>query len=216
MPLLHNLRQKNGIFFFRRKVPAALQALLKKREIVRSLGRCDPRTARFRASQLWIVTERMFQMFVKFKLEEGDEPDLINPDQLKLFVDAMLTLNRYNDEYVIARYGEAIEKNNSIARLLLNYEVWAKRARADRLKNNISGVVEEIQDLAEQLDMPIRQGSSCFPAGNRTGSIGGGEDELAREEDGAQDLESPPVNAVGILEMRQAECAHLSNGSKPV
>ncbi|MBB5050424.1 hypothetical protein HNQ36_000372 [Afipia massiliensis] len=203
MPLLHNLRQKNGIFFFRRKVPAALQALLKKREIVRSLGRCDPRTARFRASQLWIVTERMFQMFVKFKLEEGDEPDLINPDQLKLFVDAMLTLNRYNDEYVIAR-------------LLLNYEVWAKRARADRLKNNISGVVEEIQDLAEQLDMPIRQGSSCFPAGNRTGSIGGGEDELAREEDGAQDLESPPVNAVGILEMGQAECAHLSNGSKPV
>lgn len=144
---------------FRRAVSAALQPIFKKRELVRSLGRCDPRTARFRASQLWIVTERMFQMFVKFKLEEGDEPDLINPDQLKLFVDAMLVLNRYNDEYVIARYGEAIEKNNSIAHLLLNYEVWAKRARADRLKNNISGVVEEIQNLAEQLDMPIRQGS---------------------------------------------------------
>jgi hypothetical protein len=37
---LQNLRQKNGIFVFRRKVPVGLQQLIKRRELIRSLGRC--------------------------------------------------------------------------------------------------------------------------------------------------------------------------------
>ena len=158
MPLLHNLRHKNGIFLFRRKVPAALQPLLKKREIVRSLGRCDPRTARFRAGQLWIVTERMFEMLKKFIYQEEHEHDLITPDELKRFVDGMLLLERHHAEWYASNYPNS-EKANPIDRVLLELEVSAKRARADRLRHDITRVQNDIEDLTRMLEIPIREGS---------------------------------------------------------
>ncbi|TXM64826.1 site-specific integrase [Methylobacterium sp. WL12] len=46
-------------FHFRRVVPAHLRLLIGRREFLRSLGTSDPRTARLRAAQLYLASERI-------------------------------------------------------------------------------------------------------------------------------------------------------------
>jgi hypothetical protein len=46
-------------FHFRRVVPAQLRLLIGRRELLRSLGTSDPRTARLRAAQLYLASERI-------------------------------------------------------------------------------------------------------------------------------------------------------------
>ncbi|NSZ85219.1 site-specific integrase [Agrobacterium tumefaciens] len=62
------LRREADSFFFRRRVPASLQARLGQSEIYRSLKTTVRRTARARAAHLFIATESLFRT-----LEEDDE-----------------------------------------------------------------------------------------------------------------------------------------------
>lgn len=62
------LRREADSFFFRRRVPAPLQARLGQTEIYRSLKTTVRRTAKARAAALFIATERLFRM-----LEEDDD-----------------------------------------------------------------------------------------------------------------------------------------------
>lgn len=70
------LRREADSFFFRRRVPALLQARLKQSEIYRSLKTNVRRTARARAAYLFIATEKLFRMLE----EEDDEFPLTNDD----------------------------------------------------------------------------------------------------------------------------------------
>jgi hypothetical protein len=81
---LQNIRVKTGIFIFRRKVPLPLQALIKRREIVRSLGRCDARQARLQLARLWVATEQVFNMFTEILNDSGEDADLVGPNQSRL------------------------------------------------------------------------------------------------------------------------------------
>lgn len=62
------LRREADSFFFRRRVPAHLQARLSQTEIYRSLGTTVRRTAKARAAHLFIATEKLFRM-----IDEDDE-----------------------------------------------------------------------------------------------------------------------------------------------
>jgi integrase len=55
-----NVVQRRGIFHFRRVVPTDLRIRMGRGELVRSLATGDPRDARMRASQLYLVSERLF------------------------------------------------------------------------------------------------------------------------------------------------------------
>lgn len=151
------VRNKRGIFIFRRKVPPHLQAFLKQREIIRSLGRCDPRRARLQAARLWITTERLFTVLSSIPPQPADDLDLVTPAQIKLFVDTMLAWSEFNDEYTSSN--PEIEKHNSVERWLLQLELAAKRSRAALVKNEVQSIVDEMQEIAAQLQIPIRRGS---------------------------------------------------------
>jgi integrase len=56
------LRREADSYFFRRRVPASLQALLGQTEIYRSLKTTVRRTARARAAHLFIATEELFKV----------------------------------------------------------------------------------------------------------------------------------------------------------
>ncbi|MCQ1770371.1 hypothetical protein NOI24_03605 [Neorhizobium galegae] len=71
------LRREADSFFFRRRVPAPLQARLGQTEIYRSLKTSVRRTARARAAHLFIATEKLFQMLEE---EEDDEFPLTDDD----------------------------------------------------------------------------------------------------------------------------------------
>ena len=57
---LANLVLRERIFYFRRRVPADLQERLGRREIVRSLGTTNPRTARSNACRLYLAAYGLF------------------------------------------------------------------------------------------------------------------------------------------------------------
>ncbi|TBD12082.1 site-specific integrase (plasmid) [Rhizobium ruizarguesonis] len=75
------LRREADSFFFRRRVPAALQARLGQTEIFRSLKTTVRRTARARAAHLFIGTERLFRM-----LEEADDEFPLTDDDIRVAV----------------------------------------------------------------------------------------------------------------------------------
>lgn len=56
-----NIVRRGRIFHFRRAVPADLRDRLKRRELVRSLGACGPRSARLRADELYWLSEQLFE-----------------------------------------------------------------------------------------------------------------------------------------------------------
>ncbi|WP_051758741.1 site-specific integrase [Shinella sp. DD12] len=56
-----NVVRRGRMFHFRRVVPADLRDRLKRREFVRTLGACSPRTARLRADELYRLTEKLFE-----------------------------------------------------------------------------------------------------------------------------------------------------------
>lgn len=56
-----NIVRRGRIFHFRRAVPLDLRDRLKRRELVRSLGACDPKTARLRADELYWLSEQLFE-----------------------------------------------------------------------------------------------------------------------------------------------------------
>lgn len=71
------LRREADSFFFRRRVPAALQSRIGQTEIYRSLKTTVRRTAKARAAHLFICTERLFRMLEE---EEDDEFPLTDDD----------------------------------------------------------------------------------------------------------------------------------------
>jgi transcription termination factor NusB len=118
---LQNIRQRNGIFIFRRKVPRRLQPLIKRSEILLSLGRCDPRRARLQATRLWTITEQLFQMMIEYRTTEEDA-ELLAPAQVKQFVDTMLAHARFNDEYAASVYdSDEIRRLNPVDRQILGH-----------------------------------------------------------------------------------------------
>ncbi len=60
MASIGNVVQRRGIFHFRRVVPTDLRIRIGRCELVRSLATGDPRDAKMRASQLYLVSERLF------------------------------------------------------------------------------------------------------------------------------------------------------------
>jgi integrase len=154
---LQNLRIKNGIFIFRRKIPLSLQALIKRREIIKSLGRCDARQARLQAARLWVATERIFEMLTENRTRNAEDADLVGPDEIRLFIDKMMKDSRYCDEYFSIQPG--VDKGTPIERWLLQLEYSARQSRADLVKNEIHTVVEDMQELAQELNIPVRRGS---------------------------------------------------------
>ncbi|WP_353939182.1 DUF6538 domain-containing protein [uncultured Agrobacterium sp.] len=75
------LRREADSFFFRRRVPAPLQARLGQTEIYRSLKTSVRRTARARAALLFVGTERLFRM-----LEEEDGEFPLTDDDIRVAV----------------------------------------------------------------------------------------------------------------------------------
>jgi len=75
------LRREADSFFFRRRVPAPLQARLGQTEIYRSLKTSVRRTARARAAHLFIATEKLFRM-----LEEEDVEFPLTDDDIRVAV----------------------------------------------------------------------------------------------------------------------------------
>ena len=51
---------RQGVFHFRRVVPTDLRIRIGRCELVRTLATGDPRDARMHASQLYLVSERLF------------------------------------------------------------------------------------------------------------------------------------------------------------
>jgi hypothetical protein len=100
LPFLQFVRQKAGIFVFRRKVPRRLKPLIQRSEILLSLGRCEPRRARLQATRLWTITEQLFQMLTEYQTTDHEDADLLTPAQVKQFIDTMLATYRFNDEYI--------------------------------------------------------------------------------------------------------------------
>jgi integrase len=154
---LQNLRIKNGIFIFRRKIPLSLQALIKRREIIKSLGRCGARQARLQAAHLWVVTERAFTMLTDIQNGNVEDADLVGPDDVKAFIDAMIKNSHYNDEYTSSLPDS--EKRTPISRWLPQLELMAREARAALVKNDIHSMVDEMQELATELNIPVRRES---------------------------------------------------------
>lgn len=79
------LRREADSFFFRRRVPAPLQARLGQTEIYRSLKTSVRRTARARAAHLFIATEKLFRM-----LEEEDDEFPLTDDDIRIAVSRWL------------------------------------------------------------------------------------------------------------------------------
>ena len=164
---LRNLRQKNGIFVFRRKVPVPLQPLVKRRELIRSLGRCSAREARVKAAHLWLATERIFNVLAQTQAQanEDDDADLVTPAQVRLFIDRMLANSQFNDEYATVAYdSEEFRRLNPTDRQVIQLVYGAKRLRTSLVKNDFSGddfarTFEELRDLSKELGITIRRGS---------------------------------------------------------
>jgi integrase len=57
-----HLRRRDGIYWFRRRVPKALLGRLQKTEYNRSLGTSSPREAAFRCRKTWLATEEAFKL----------------------------------------------------------------------------------------------------------------------------------------------------------
>lgn len=58
---LANVVRRAGTFHFRRVIPTAAREALGRRELVRTLNTGDPRIARPRAAQLYLLSERIFE-----------------------------------------------------------------------------------------------------------------------------------------------------------
>lgn len=74
------LRREADSFFFRRRVPSSLQARLGQAEIYRTLKTSVRRTAKARAAELFIATEKLFQML------EEDEVFLLSDEDIRAAV----------------------------------------------------------------------------------------------------------------------------------
>ncbi len=81
MAMSNFLRREADSFFFRRRVPASLQARLGQSEIYRSLKTTVRRTARARAAQLFIGTEKLFGM-----LEIEDDEFPLTDDDIRVAI----------------------------------------------------------------------------------------------------------------------------------
>ena len=66
------LRREADPFVFRRRVPSQLQARFGIKEIYRSLGTTVRKTAKVRAAQLYVASERLFEMALDETLSDED------------------------------------------------------------------------------------------------------------------------------------------------
>ncbi|WP_373427974.1 DUF6538 domain-containing protein [Agrobacterium tumefaciens] len=66
------LRREADSFFFRRRVPPHLQSRFGVKEIYRSLRTTVRKTANVRAAQLYVASERLFDLAADETLEDED------------------------------------------------------------------------------------------------------------------------------------------------
>lgn len=154
---LQNIRIRNGIYSFRRKVPRDIQAFVRPAEIILTLATSHPQEARRRAHAIWLITERIFAVVRMVAGEIDEAGDLVGPDQVKKFVDTMIENSSFNDAYLDA--DPDFQKHFSIDRYLLQLEFWMRDARRKLNNRDISSMKTEIQQLAQQVGVPIEPDS---------------------------------------------------------
>jgi len=96
-------------------------------------------------------------MLTEIQDENSEDLDLVGPDQVKLFIDTMIKNAVYNDDFTSSQPGS--EQRTPIERWLLQLEYFAKQSRADLVNNDIHRIVDEMQELATELNIPVRRGS---------------------------------------------------------
>jgi integrase len=138
------------------------------------------------------------------EIKDRADPDagLISYEQIKLFVDRMLSNSRFNDEYVAA--DKDYEKKVPIGRYLLQLEFWMRQSRANRVDNDISSVLNEMKELSEQLNIPIEPGSKSEGMVGRELLRAEADyyEETARRERKERGLpDSSPLAALGLKEL---------------
>jgi hypothetical protein len=99
-------------------------------------------------------------MLTEYQTTEHDDADLLTPAQVKHFIDTALATYRFNDEYTAVVYDtDEIRRLNPIDRHILQLFYGAKQLRAKLVENDVSEVVDELQELSTELTIPIRRGS---------------------------------------------------------
>ncbi|MEH2509459.1 integrase [Nitrobacteraceae bacterium AZCC 1564] len=99
-------------------------------------------------------------MLTEYQTAGHDDADLLSPAQVKQFIDTMLATYRFNDEYTaVVHDTDEIRRLNPIDRQILGLIYGAKRLRAKIVDNDVSELVDDLQELATEVKIPIRRGS---------------------------------------------------------
>lgn len=134
------LRREADSFFFRRRVPASLQARLGQTEIYRSLKTTVRRTARARAAHLFIATEKLFRM-----LEEEDDEFPLTDDDIRVAVRRWLDTSAWKQRLKIVdgmSPGGLRAYHKSLPETLLNMSADDGVSYGDNLSQEANAALE--------------------------------------------------------------------------
>ena len=143
-----HLRRRNGIYWFRRRVPDALRGLLGRVEITRSLHTSSGRLASSRARSLWLASETAFQQM-------SQTPSL-QAAQARILIDRLLAeplLESPTADQILADWTRTDRPSGGLARLLFNRDAVA--VIQDLPPEQQVRVAEHMRSLCEQIEAHV-------------------------------------------------------------
>lgn len=161
---ISNVVRRGGSYHFRRVVPAELRQRIGRRELVRSLGSCDAKTARLLSDQLYGESEQLFEL--------ARQNPMLSNDQLARLVQDLYALVLKKEKSYRAN-GRFISEEHRVARA----EYWRmiadsvrKALGANALHDGSWTAIEaaRIQGL-KWADLDIEERHQCAEAVHRAG-----------------------------------------------